>query len=119
LFFVAFLPLPTRLVGEYVREGGAERVAVTVYGLVLLTMHLALTLLWRYALAAHLTRADADPGRVRALTDKLTPSAGFYLFALAIGLLFPIAATALYLLIAVYMYLPLRLFLRARRGRRA
>ena len=36
LFFVSFLPFPTRLLSEYVRTDRAERVAVTFYGLTLL-----------------------------------------------------------------------------------
>jgi uncharacterized membrane protein len=115
LFFAAFLPFPTRLIDEYVREPNAERVAVTSYGLVLLAMNIALSVLWRYAVAGHQIRGDTDPERVRALTDKLTPGLAFYVVTLAVGLLFPIAAVILYLLIAVYLFLPLRLFARRRR----
>jgi TMEM175 potassium channel family protein len=118
LFFVAFLPFPTRLIDEYVHEASGERVAVTFYGLVLLAMNVALTAEWRYAVAAHQVQGDADPESIRALTDKLTPSLGFYVVALAVGLLYPIAAVILYLIIAVYLFLPLRLFRRLRRRRR-
>jgi uncharacterized membrane protein len=115
LFFVAFLPFPTRLLDEYVREPSAERVAVTCYGLALLAINIALTVVWRYAVVGHQIRGDTDPEHVRALTDKLTPGLGFYVVVLATGLLFPIAAVFLYLLIAVYLFLPLRLFARRRR----
>jgi hypothetical protein len=79
-------------------------------------MNIALTVMWRYAVAGHQIRGDTDPERVRALTDKLTPGLGFYVIALATGLLFPVAAVVLYLLIAVYLFLPVRLFGRLRRG---
>jgi uncharacterized membrane protein len=118
LFFVAFLPFPTRLTAEYLHESSGERVAVTCYGLVLLAMNITLTVEWRYAVAAHQVRGDADPQHIRALTDKLTPSLGFYVVALAVGLVYPIGAVILYLIIAVYLFLPLRLFRRWRRRRR-
>ena len=40
LLVVAFLPFPTRLVGDALHDTGAERVAVTVYGLTLLAIRL-------------------------------------------------------------------------------
>jgi TMEM175 potassium channel family protein len=89
---------------------------VTFYGLVLLALNVALNALWRYALAAHHLRAGADPQRVRALTDKLTPGLGLYVIAVIVGLVLPIAAVLLYLFIAIYLFLPLRLFYRLRRG---
>jgi TMEM175 potassium channel family protein len=110
LFFVAFLPFPTHLMDEYVRQSSAERVAVTSYGLVLLAMNVALTVVWRHALTGQQVRGDADPERIRDLTHKLTPGVGFYVVAIAVGLLWPIAAVILYLVIAVYLFLPLRLF---------
>jgi membrane protein YdbS with pleckstrin-like domain len=60
---------------------------------------------------------NTDADRVRALTDKLDPGVGFYVVALAVGLLWPIAAVILYLVIAVYLFLPPRLFRRRRRRR--
>ena len=43
LLVVSFLPFPTRLVAEYIRQDKAERVAVTFYGIVLVlaTTHAA------------------------------------------------------------------------------
>src|SRR5262245_42743982 len=49
LLVVAFLPFPTRLLGEFVMNEDAERVASTFYGLTLLALALAFTLLVRHA----------------------------------------------------------------------
>jgi uncharacterized membrane protein len=57
---VSFLPFATTLLAEYVHEKGAERVAVTVYGVTLLATSSVMAALWRYAIRAHLARPDAD-----------------------------------------------------------
>ena len=45
----SFLPFPTKLVGQFVDDRDAERVAVVFYGLSLLALDLALTVFIRYA----------------------------------------------------------------------
>jgi len=42
LFFVAFLPFPTRLLGEFIRDPHAERVAAVFYGSWLLLISVTL-----------------------------------------------------------------------------
>lgn len=49
LMVVAFLPFPTRLMAEYIREYAPERVATTVYGINLLLCSLLVSVLWRFA----------------------------------------------------------------------
>src|SRR5262249_27790231 len=49
LLFVSFLPFPTRLVAEFIRQDNAERVAVTFYGIILVLASTMLLVLWRYA----------------------------------------------------------------------
>src|SRR5438034_8335941 len=58
LLVVSFLPFPTRLVAEFIRQDSAERVAVTFYGIVLLLSTILLLVLWRYAVRAKLVRPD-------------------------------------------------------------
>jgi uncharacterized membrane protein len=105
LLFVSFLPFPTRLLAEYVRHSDAERVATTLYGLNLFAINAVLLLLWRYAAGAGLL--SADPERVKTVRRTLTPSLGTYAFAIVLGLLLPQAAVAIYLLIAVYLLIPI------------
>jgi uncharacterized membrane protein len=107
LLFVSFLPFPTRLLAEYVSKDTAERVAVTVYGLSLLASTAVLSLLWRYALHAHLVRPDASDEEVTVLTRRLTPSLAVYIVLILVGLFVPVAAVIGYFLIALYLLIPL------------
>ena len=54
LLVVAFLPFPTRLVADALHNTGAERVAVTIYGLTLLAIRLLGSALDAYARREHL-----------------------------------------------------------------
>ncbi|HEY9498725.1 MAG TPA: TMEM175 family protein [Terrimesophilobacter sp.] len=108
LLFVAFLPLPTRLLAENTASPDAERVAVTLYGSVLLVTALCLSTLWRFALREELVRADRTGLDVRLLTRRLTPSLGFYLMFIVVGLFFPTAAVFGYMLVAIGLVIPLR-----------
>ena len=116
LLLISFLPFPTRLVADYVTKSGAERVAVTIYGLTLLISVAVLSLLWRYALHAQLIRPDADDEEVSLLAKRLSPGLGGYLVLVVVGLFVPIVAVVGYFLIALYLLIPLHLirFVRAR-----
>jgi uncharacterized membrane protein len=117
LLFVSFLPFPTRLVSEYVTTDHAERVAATFYGLTLLIAGAILSLLWRYALHAHLVRPDADDEEITLLTHRLTPGLAGYAVLIVVGLFVPVAAVVGYLVIALFFLLPVHL--RPRRRQRS
>jgi len=106
LLVVSFLPFPTRLLGEYIQEEQAERVATTVYGLTLLLASAALSLLWRYAVRAHLVVPDATDEELELLTARVTPGLGGYVLLLVLGLFLPVAAVVGYLLVALFLILP-------------
>ena len=112
LLVVAFLPFPTVLLSEYVGEPDAERIAVTVYGLNLLLASVLVSTLWRYANRAGLVREDLTDGEVRALSSRLTPSLVSYAVVIVLGIFLPVVAVLGYLLIAIYLLLPLRELLR-------
>ena len=48
LMVVSFLPFPTRLFADYIGEDRPERVAATIYGIILLLTLTLLWTLWRY-----------------------------------------------------------------------
>jgi hypothetical protein len=76
LLVVAFLPFPTRLFADYIKQAGPERVAATIYGISLLLSATLLWVLWRYAVRAGLVRPDAADEEVQLLTQRLTPRPG-------------------------------------------
>jgi uncharacterized membrane protein len=80
LLLVSFLPFPTKLVGEFVRETDPERVAAVFYGLTLLALSLALTAFIRYA-AEHrrLVRNEIEAESVEA---ALTHQPSFLLYGI-------------------------------------
>lgn len=106
LLVVSFLPFPTRLLGDYIREPGAERVAATVYGLNLLVATLALALLWRYAVRARLVRPIATDKELQFLDSRITPGIGGYVLLIVIGLFLPVVAVIGYFVIALFLILP-------------
>jgi uncharacterized membrane protein len=108
LFFVSFLPFPTRLLSEYIATDRAERVAVTFYGLTLLIAGALLSLFWRYALHARLVRPDAGDDEITLLTHRLTPGLAAYAVLIIVGLFAPVVAVIGYFVIALFFLIPLR-----------
>ena len=102
LMLVSFLPFPTKLVAEAIHLTSAERAAVIFYGLTLLSIAVVIAVLWRYA-AAHrdLLEPDVTDEQVAAMTSLTTPSMGFYVAVVVLGILAPEVAAFGYLLIAV------------------
>jgi uncharacterized membrane protein len=108
LLVVSFLPFPTRLVAEYIRQAKAEKVAVTFYGIVLVLATTMLLVLWRYAVRAKLVRPDLGDEEIELLTERLTPGLGAYLVLIVCGLFVPVIAVIGYLGIALYYIIPFR-----------
>ena len=107
LLAVTFLPFPTGLVGEALREPSSERVFVTIYGCTLLAIRLLGFALDAYADSERLYAAKADEEE-RHERRQLLPVVVAYAIAILIGIAFPVAAVWLYLGIAVYLVVPFR-----------
>jgi TMEM175 potassium channel family protein len=73
LMTVSFLPYPTRLLGEHIRQEKPERVAVTFYGLCLFPCAVLVSVLWRYVVGAGLVRRDAADEELQRLSQRLSP----------------------------------------------
>jgi uncharacterized membrane protein len=108
LLVVAFLPFPTRLVADALHDVGRERVAVTVYGLTLLSIRLLGSALDAYGRREHHYSPQPDGDEVQGPRRKLLPVVAGYVIAIIIGLFLPVAAVAVYFGIAVYLMVPFR-----------
>ena len=117
LFFVSVLPFPTKMLGDFMGDIGPERIAVTIYGLNLLAMSAMTSVVWRHAVGEGMLSNEHPENEVREVTKKLTPSLGFYVVSIAIGLLAPRLAVFLYLGIAMYLLIPFHEVMQRRRNR--
>ena len=108
LLVVAFLPFPTRLVADALQHTDAERVAVTFYGLTLLAIRLLGSALAEYARREHLYAPPGEGEQSPGAQRKLLSVVIGYVIAIAVGLLWPAVAVAVYFAIAVYLVVPFR-----------
>jgi uncharacterized membrane protein len=101
LMAVAFLPFPTKLMAEAIRDADAERAAVTFYGASLLVTSLLLSAMWRaVARRPALHRPEVTDREIDELLRAVTPSIGFYLAAALLALVQPQISLFVYLLTA-------------------
>lgn len=119
LLVVGFLPVPTRLMADYLQDADGERVAVSIYGLVLLATRLMVLAVWQYGVRNDLVRPDLADEDAQGVSSKLAPSIVGYVVTLGIGLALPVVAVALYFAIALYLLIPFRSIARLLRGRPA
>jgi uncharacterized membrane protein len=110
LLFSAFLPFPTRLMSEFAGDLAGERVAVVFYGAVLLMMTLMLLVMGRHAENQGLFGDDLeDEGKEEARVKyQLLPGLVAYIAGGALGLLSPKLGVFIYLVIAIYLAIPIR-----------
>jgi uncharacterized membrane protein len=99
LMAIAFVPFPTALVAEHVREEGA-REALLAYGLTFTVIAVFFQAFWQYA-SRRLLRADADPREVSGINRSYLPGVPMYGGATLVALASPTAALALFAAIAL------------------
>jgi uncharacterized membrane protein len=109
LMAVSFLPFPTRLVAEAIRDQSAERAAAIFYGTCLLAIALLFSALWGVvARDRRLLKPDVTDDEVNAILLATSPSIGFYAGRIGLAIVAPRAAAFAYLLIAVFGVLRVR-----------
>ena len=102
LMAVSFLPYPTRLVAQAIRNEDAERAAVVFYGATLLAIAILIGALWAAAARDRtLLKADVGEEEVQAILIRTSPNLGLYVVAIALAFLFPKVAAFAYLAIAL------------------
>ncbi len=105
LMAIAFLPFPTAVLGDYLRNSDERQTAVLFYALGLLLPATTWLAVWLYGVARGLLRTDLHPRYVRLLTVQYGASSLIYLIAMLTALIsswvclaIVVGLTALYLL---------------------
>jgi len=113
LMCISFVPFPTRLIGDHLRDHGLRAAALT-YGVTLTLTSIFFGLFWFYAAFGNrLIASDADPRAVVGITRAFRPGSLIYGAATLTALWSPKVAVALFGLIAVFYVLESSLFARS------
>jgi uncharacterized membrane protein len=112
LMLVAFVPFPTRLVAEHLRDG-ETRAAALAYGVTLTATAVFYNALWLYAaVRRRLLHDDADPRVVSGITRSYLPGPWIYLGATLVAFVSPRTSVALFGAITVFYMLENSIFAR-------
>jgi len=109
---VAFVPFPTRLVAEHIRDDGA-RAATLTYGTTLVVTSICFQAVWFYAaVGRRLISERADQRVVDGITRAFLPGAAIYAAATLVALWSPHVAAALFGAIALFYVIESSAFVR-------
>jgi uncharacterized membrane protein len=109
---IAFVPFPTRLVAQHLRDDGLRAAALT-YGLTLTATAICFFAFWFYAaIGRRLIAPTADERMVRGISRSYLPGAPIYGAATLVALLSPTASVILFALIAGMYVLESSVFVR-------
>jgi uncharacterized membrane protein len=111
LMCVAFLPFPTRLVAEHLRDRHDLQPAALAYGATMTVMAVCYLALWLYASRdRRLLREDSDPRTVSGITHSYLPGAPLYLAATLLAFASPVASVAVFAAIALFYVIESSIF---------
>jgi uncharacterized membrane protein len=114
LMSVAFIPFPTRLVAEHIRDDGA-RAATLTYGITLTFVATGFNAIWFYAAkGGRLLREDADMATVRGISRTYRLGPVLYLVITLVALVSPPTGAALFGAFALFWLFESSLFGRDR-----
>jgi uncharacterized membrane protein len=115
LMVVAFVPFPTQLVAEHVREGGANaRDAALAYGFTFTLMAVGYGAMWFYAArGGRLLRPDANPRVVAGISRSFRPGTALYLGSTLVAFASPAASICLFAAIALFYVVESSVFARS------
>jgi TMEM175 potassium channel family protein len=109
---IAFVPFPTRLVAQHLRDDGLRAAALT-YGLTLTTTAVCFFAFWFYAaIGRRLISRDADERMVRGISRSYLPGAPIYGTATLVALVSPTASVILFALITAFYVIESSVFAR-------
>jgi uncharacterized membrane protein len=109
---IAFVPFPTRLVAEHLRDGGL-RAAALAYGLTMTATAVCFFGFWFYAaIGRRLIAPGADERLVRGISRSYLPGAPIYGAATLVALASPTASVTLFAAIALFYVVESSVFAR-------
>jgi uncharacterized membrane protein len=106
LMAIAFLPWPTAVVAQYLREPRARSAATVTYGLTMVAIAVMFNLVWRYAVARGLLEPGLDPIAVSRASRNYLAGPTVYGAATLIAIWWPFVSLAIFAALAVYWLLP-------------
>ena len=109
---IAFVPFPTRLVAEHLRDNGL-RAAALAYGCTLTATAICFFAFWFYAaIGRRLIAASADERLVQGISRSYLPGAPIYGAATLVALWSPVASVVLFAAIAAFYVVESSVFVR-------
>ena len=106
LMGVAFIPVPTKILGEHILGSAEEfRSATAFYAGTLAFTAIWFTALWLYG-ARYLLREDIEPGLRTAMNRRFVSGALVYVGAFGLAFLSPIASLVLITVLALRFLIP-------------
>jgi uncharacterized membrane protein len=108
LAWVVLIPWPTRLVAEYMREGGdGERVAALVYAGTMTMMGVAFGSMWRYVSSGRrLLGSNLSDAEIARRTRRFTGGAPIYAVSIVVALFSAPACLVIIAALAIYYAMP-------------
>jgi uncharacterized membrane protein len=99
---ISFLPFPTAVLAEYLRDGGSnERVAAALYGVTMIAISVAFWGLWMHLRHHQELVQPARTGDLGRQSTNAAAAIGMYAIATAISFVSAIAALIVFALVAV------------------
>lgn len=106
LMVIAFIPFPTRLVAEHLRDDG-ERAAAVALGMTFVGVAAAFLALWLYvSRGRRLIREDVPQIMLDDVTRSYLPGVPVYAATLGLAFASPLASVGVLLVLAVFYALP-------------
>jgi len=107
LMTIAFLPWPTALVAEYIRDPAGRRVAAAVYGLTMVAIAVMFNVVWWYASnRGRLLVPGVDPAALTRASRSYLLGPIVYGVAALVAPLNAFVSLSIYAALAVYWLLP-------------